>query len=78
MATKKTYEVEVYNCIECDTDYDRTKSFATYKAAVNYARKCKDLEDSYVFIYVPKGDGSSLREEWTGGRHDAWLDCKVY
>lgn len=77
MNTEKSYEVEVYDNIECDTDYDKTKTFATYKAAVNYAKKCKGLKNRYVFIYVPTGDGC-LREEWTGGKHDASLDCEVY
>ena len=76
MCTDGKYLCEVYSCEECDTL--REKSFSTYSAAVNYAKKQRHARDCYVFVYVPKDGGMMRRENWTGGRHEMWLDCDVY
>lgn len=76
MCTDKIYLCEIYSCEECDTL--REKRFNTYRAAVNYAKKQRNAENCYVFVYVPKEGGIMRREDWTGGFHDMCMDCDIF
>lgn len=83
MKTTKKFEVEVFNIADEDTDYGKTKFYATYAAAVRYAKKIGAATEKtcFTFIYVPKNDGYSdyrRREEWTGGYHTPFLDCDIF
>lgn len=71
------YEVEFYNFVVGDTDYDKSKDFETYAAAVNYVLNNKSVKNCYAFIYFQEGDHQK-REEWTGGKHNKWLDEEIY
>lgn len=81
--TTKDFYVELFDAQLGDSDYGKSKHLKTYSAAVRYAKKLAvNLpEHLYVFVYVPKNDGHDdyrLREDWSTGQHDKWLDAEIW
>ena len=82
--SRRMFYVEVFDIKEGDSDYSKSKEFKTRKAAERYAAKMGkklEKEDYYVFLYIPMNDGCSdynLRQEYTFGYHNKWLDEKIF